>query len=160
MRRSDDEDDSNMTETFAGACAGRTGVHIVSILPQRCRLDAVTCKERVRRLCQHSRTHREHAITYQLPAISDAVLRRSVRLKFLRLSPVVAGKMLRVMEKSTRKAKEALVTRDLFLIMARWPAERAVNVNGAQLTVTYRVPCHNPSLARSHENIAPRLSFQ
>ena len=51
------------------------------------------------------------------------------------------------MEKSTRKAKEALVTRNLFLIMARWPAERAVNVSGAQLTVTYRVLCHNPSLA-------------
>ena len=93
----DDEDDASMPERFAGACAGRTGVNTVSILPQRCRLDAVTCKERVRRLCQHSRTHREHAITYQLRAISDAVLRRSVRLKFPRLSPVVAGKMLHVM---------------------------------------------------------------
>lgn len=52
------------------------------------------------------------------------------------------------MEKSTRKAKEeALVARDLFLIMARWPAERTVNVSGAQLTVTYRVLCQNLSLA-------------
>ena len=62
------------------------------------------------------------------------------------------------MEKSKRKAKEeALVARDLFLIMARWPAERAVNVSGAQLTVTYRVLCHNPSLA-ANQTSRPAIS--
>ena len=95
----DDEDDASMTEILRVRVQGgrEWTPSRFSRNAQRCRLDAVTCKERVRRLCQHSRTHREHAITYQLRAISDAVLRRSVRLKFLRLSPVVAGKMLHVM---------------------------------------------------------------